>query len=128
MRVVDKKIVAFDVDDTLVIWNYPSGVQHCAKEFNNYGFTEYLVPNYRMIDALIRNYSQGHHIVVWSANGSPWAKEVITKLKLSKYVHDIFPKFDLVFDDLRPEEFLMRAYLEPNWNDPRYSKSSKEEG
>lgn len=129
MKVIEKdKVVYFDCDETLVMWNYPLEVKDCGMEFDNYGFKEWLVPNFRMMDALKKNYSQGAHIVVWSQNGYKWAKEVVTKLGLSKYVHYVQTKPDLIFDDIRPEEFIRRAYILPNFNDVRYKKSVKEEG
>lgn len=130
MKVLEKdKVVYFDCDETLVIWNYPPEAVHCIMEFDNYGFKEYLVPNYRMMDTLKKNYSQGNHVIVWSQNGYKWAKEVVTKLGLTKYVHLVQSKPEILFDDLPPQDFIKRAYLPPNYNDERYKKNKlKEEG
>lgn len=129
MKVIEKDIIMnFDVDETLIIQDYPREVADFVIELDDHGFKQFRVPNYNMIDCLKKNYSKGNHIVVWSANGYKWAKEVVTKLGLSKYVHYVQTKPDLVFDDLRPEEFIKRAYIKPNWNDPRYKKLAKEEG
>jgi phosphoserine phosphatase len=123
MKVIEKnKIICFDVDETLIIHDYPAEVQHCVMEFNDSGFKQFRVPNFAMIDALKKNHAQGHHIIVWSQNGYEWVKEVTSKLKLTKYIHYGMCKPDFIFDDLRPEEFMKRAYIKPNWNDTRYKK------
>lgn len=65
-------IVAFDVDDTLIV---PS----VAVGFGND------VPNYEMVNIALWHIAQGHTVVIWSGSGIDWAQRWAEKLGL---VHD----------------------------------------
>lgn len=62
-------IVAFDVDDTLIV---PS----VAVGFGND------VPNYEMIAIAMWHIAQGHTVVIWSGGGTDWAQRWSEKLGL----------------------------------------------
>ena len=93
----EKLIIAFDVDDTLII---PS----CATGFD----TD--VPNYETIAVYRWFQSQGNYMIIWSGGGSDYAKQWAQKLGLTAdEYHDKSPekedgKFqyrhvDIAFDD-----------------------------
>ncbi len=102
-----------DVDDTLVMWGMRDHPE--AKEFENCGFKELLVPHAKHIELLKQAKFRGHVVIVWSAGGADWAEEVVKKLGLESYVDVIVSKPDWFIDDLRAGEFMPemnRVYIE----------------
>lgn len=103
-------IVYFDVDDTLVSWDYHHGFPGPNKlEFEDPsdGSVLYLEIIQENIDALINHKAiRKHTVVVWSAGGADWAEEVVRKLCLSKYVDVIMSKPTWFYDDLPAGEFM----------------------
>jgi len=108
----DNRTVYFDVDETLVMWNpgpnsivdvYVDGrpgVAHAAH-----------------IDIVKRHRLRGSVVVVWSNNGSLWARKVVTALGLTPYVDIVITKPDTYFDDMDAAAFMgKRVYLEHNIN------------
>lgn len=84
-------IIAFDVDDTLII---PS----VANEDNGGRDS----PNYETIAIYRWFQSQGHHMIIWSGSGVDWAKSWSEKLGLNP--DEIRRKgdgddIDIAFDD-----------------------------
>lgn len=125
MKVFNNEMVAaFDVDDTLVLWDKTS-------EFAGEGKVEfldpddnskhYLYPHVSHIRLLKCSKKRGFLVLVWSAAGYKWAETVIKTLKLEEYVDIILTKCSKYFDDLQPDEILgQRVYLnyEPElWKD-----------
>lgn len=62
-------IVAFDVDDTLIVPSVAAG-------FGND------VPNYEMIQWALWHIAMGHTVVVWSGSGKDWSERWAEKLGL----------------------------------------------
>lgn len=123
MKVIKSdNVIYYDCDDTLVMWNSPADIRHKAISFDNYGWNENLVPNYKMIDSLKRSSEKGAHIIVWSQNGYKWALEVVRKLQLTAFVDMVQTKPALIFDDIAPQEFIKRAYINPDYCDDRYKE------
>ena len=89
-------IVAFDVDDTLIV---PS----VALGFGND------VPNYEVIAIAMWHIAQGHTVVVWSGSGTDWATRWSEKLGLEGHVRiwtkervldsNDQPLVDIAYDD-----------------------------
>lgn len=113
----DKTHVFFDCDDTLVMWDlgkYPDR-EDLKLEFNCYGVSYYLLPHIEHIERLKKHKSNGNIVVVWSASGSAWAKQVVDVLKLNQYVDIVISKPTWYYDDLKQTEFLPdtdRVYIE----------------
>lgn len=103
----------FDIDDTMVMWtkgtHYGEGKQEFENPYN--GETYWLIPHAKHIDFLKSCHGRGHLIVVWSAGGSAWAKEVVSKLGLSQYVHLIITKPVRYIDDLKGAGLDSHIYL-----------------
>jgi hypothetical protein len=78
-------IVAFDVDDTLIV---PS----VAVGFGND------VPNYETIAIFMWHLAQGHTMVIWSGSGKDWAQRWMEKLGLEHEQVRVWTK-ELVLDD-----------------------------
>lgn len=62
-------IIAFDVDDTLIVPSVATG-------FGND------VPNYEIVNLALWYIAQGHTVIVWSGSGKDWAKRWSEKLGL----------------------------------------------
>lgn len=110
--------VFFDVDETLVLWGKDYGKSNDpeAKIFHLYGSDYRLVPHYKHVDLLKDFKQQGYKIIVWSAAGENWAKEVVNKLNLEKYVDHCLSKPEYFVDDKLPQDFLhlqCRIYYPP---------------
>lgn len=124
MRIVNNdNSTCFDCDGTLVLWDYPDEVKQHALEFDNYGFSAYLVPHYRMIEILKVEKTKGKYITVWTQNGYKWAQEIIERLNLTEYVDEVRCKPQNIFDDLPSNEFLTRVFLEPDFQSHYYKKA-----
>ena len=82
-------IVAFDVDDTLILPFAATG-----KSLDT--------PNYEVIELFRWFQQQGHSMVVWSGGGIDWAKTWAEKLGLEPCtvrVKEKSPDVDICFDD-----------------------------
>lgn len=117
MHVVNNElVVAFDVDDTLVMWGDKHNKPHKSrvKVKNPYSNSvHYLKPHKKHIELLKTYKGRGYTIIVWSAGGYLWAKEVIEALKLNDYVDIVTTKMLKYVDDLQAEDVLgTRVYLE----------------
>ena len=112
MTVIDNEnVVMYDVDDTLVMWGTTSILnEEFICPYSN--SVHHLLPNTKHIDLLKKHKGRGLCVIVWSAGGALWAKEVITKLKLESYVDLIITKPNKYVDDLQASEILgTRIYL-----------------
>jgi phosphoserine phosphatase len=108
MLVINNDPIAyFDVDDTLIMWDYDD-----TKEtvwINGYRFNPHKVH----IEQIKKHKMRGHTIIVYSAGGSTnWAEPVIKALKLEDYVDVVMPKANWAYDDLPANEFMKTIYLE----------------
>lgn len=108
MKVIEStKSVFFDVDDTLVIWQFDDDEKNLAIDFGvRPGITEMAVPNEYHIKLLKEFAARGHTVVVWSAGGWEWAKHVVEVLGLEKYVDLVMSKPDWYIDD-KPANYFM---------------------
>lgn len=104
-------VVYCDVDDTLVIWDYPIELElYDAIEFNNYGYKQLLLPNYNNIQSLKEFKLRGALVVVWSQSGGAWANEVVKKLQLEDVVDLVISKPKWLIDDLPASEFMPKSF------------------
>jgi hypothetical protein len=87
---MDRLIVAFDVDDTLIVPAVATGFDRD-------------VPSYETIAVYRWFQAQGHEMVIWSGGGSDYAKMWAEKLGLvaDLYLdkHDAHVKPHIAFDD-----------------------------
>lgn len=103
-------MVAFDVDDTLVNWQPDQ--EATTEEYDYFGVPKHLAPIERHITLLKGMKSRGYFILVWSGNGPAGAKQVVTKLGLTKYVDVVAQKPIAVVDDKPVGDWLeKRIYL-----------------
>jgi predicted phosphatase len=124
-EIVASRLVTFDVDDTLVIWDWrsvdPEGKGLVQIKNPDGNCTETVLPHYRHIELLRQFKARGHTVVVWSQGGSAWAASVCRTLGIDHLVDYAMDKPNWYVDDL-PSEAWMRApiYLDPM--DPKKDK------
>ena len=108
MVVVDSdKVAFFDVDDTLILWDYKGE----AEEYVQIG-EERVVPHKKHIEILKQFHSRGQMVVVWSQGGWRWAETVVEKLGLKEYVDVVMCKPAWYFDDIPAKEWMGKRYYE----------------
>lgn len=114
MKVIkNEMIAAFDVDDTLVLWDHPDK-EVKGKHFKDPhdGMLHLLVPHRKHIKLLKDFKSRGYTVIVWSGGGHEWAKTVIDTLGLEDHVDFCMTKVTKFIDDLQAQEVLgSRIYL-----------------
>jgi len=107
-------IVFVDCDDTLCMWVNPDSPSAGAVEFIEpyTKSTLYLHPHFQHIELIKKYKQQGYTVIVWSAGGSLWAKEVVDKLGISDDVDFVMSKSIKFVDDLPANEVLVgRVYI-----------------
>ena len=87
-------VVAWDVDDTLLIPAVAIGDGTGGKD----------MPNHKNIQVLRWFSLQGHHVIVWSGGGVPYANMWVDRLGIRKHVDEVIikeknPQVDICFDD-----------------------------
>lgn len=109
--------IYFDIDDTLVMWTL--GITKVSDPIkakkrgistpfvNPYnGRVFYLEVHNKHVELLKSEKELGNNVIVWSAGGALWAKEVVQKLKLEPYVDLILSKPEKFYDDLPAYSFM----------------------
>lgn len=110
--VLKEPIVFFDIDDTLVSWdsyNYDTTAdQKTLVEFicPNSGKSFWLEAINENINAMKVHKLRGHTVVLWSAGGAEWAKEVSSKLEVAVYVDAYMSKPSWFYDDIPSSSFM----------------------
>lgn len=106
------KIVAFDCDDTMIMWDaskYPKEEQICIEM---YGYKTYLHPNQKNINLLIKFAKLGFTVILWSQTGFDWAEAVAKSLNLTEYVTYCMTKPRYYVDDLKADAWMHHIYRE----------------
>lgn len=109
-------VVVIDCDDTLVMWNesehwLPGPDKVCLQDPYDQSVV-YLVPHKQHINLIKKYKKQGYTVIVWSAAGALWAKEVVDQLKLNDLVDLVMSKPIKYVDDLKAAEILgSRVYI-----------------
>lgn len=104
----NEKIIAFDIDETLVMHGLGKNSIECPYD----GSIIYLTPHARHVKLLKDHKARGYSVIVWSAAGFRWASKVIKMLELDEYVDLILTKPIKYVDDLPVDEWMQnRIYL-----------------
>ena len=114
----NENVRPFDVDKTLIIPIDPKNPVPGRKVdvwdtiTGNY---IKMIAHEPMVRLLIEEFHRGSHVIVWSRGGFDWATAVIQALDLVPFVHDVYSKPTIYFDDVPVEKWLTdRVYLEPD--------------
>lgn len=90
-----ENIIAFDVDDTLILWdeNHTQPFEGSIRVTCPHdGYVSYHRPYKRHIEFLKKQYAKGYTVVVWSSAGTGWAEAVVNALELNDYVDFVMSK------------------------------------
>lgn len=108
-------VVMFDCDDTCVMWNnneyWLDGDEKIELVDPYDNATVYLYPHTQHINLMKKYKKQGYTIVLWSAAGHLWAKEVADKLKINDLVDIIMSKPIKYVDDISTGILGSRVYI-----------------
>lgn len=102
------KFAYFDVDDTLVMWDYEFQ-KHPDLWVNlqePWGGLITLLKNPIAISAIIDAKERGETVVIWSQSGWDWCQEVVNKLGLTDFVDVCISKPNSWYDDVPAERML----------------------
>jgi len=119
-------VACFDVDETLISWSAPSGTHDFELTHNGVTRTGKVLT--RHVDRIIMHKFWGNGVVVWSKSGKSFAKAVIQKLKLEKYVDVVMAKSSFYYDDKKCEEFMGEhrfLYSSSNFSNILFKKTKK---
>lgn len=108
-----KQVAMFDVDETLI--KDRPGEKQSVKDFvmlDYYGMERKRWIHRRHVELVIAHKKRGYQVIVHSANGKPWADEVVDKLGLREYVDRTDTKPCVCFDDKPAEEWMPRVWVE----------------
>jgi FMN phosphatase YigB (HAD superfamily) len=118
--------VFFDVDDTLVIWDWksvnPEGKGLVTIKDPNSGVAELVHPHLRHIELMRQFKARGHTVFVWSQGGHEWAEATCKALGIENLVDFVLDKPNWYVDDL-PVGAWMKSPIYLDVNDP--SKDSR---
>jgi hypothetical protein len=90
----------FDCDDSLVIWPKDFRVNKPGRIEFDYGSEKvYLIPHSYHVIFLKHCFNRGDFVIIWSANGFDWAKQVVDKLGLENHYNCIMQKVVRHVDD-----------------------------
>lgn len=119
MKVIKShRTVFYDVDDTLVIWNWkeydPEGKGLISITDPNDSVSVALLPHYRHIELMKQFKARGHTVVVWSQGGYAWAEAVVKALGIEYMVDVVMDKPTWYVDDLPAHAYMGNpTYLHP---------------
>lgn len=119
MKVIEgDNVYYYDCDDTLVMWDNKHKTETNTVLFNCHGFSENLVPHQGHIDHLkkAKQFDKAT-IIVWSAGGWEWAKQVVETLGLEEYVDAVMTKPNYYIDDLNCTDFMGKHIYKPFKNE-----------
>lgn len=110
LYIESEMLIYCDCDDTLVMHNVKGKKLDFIDPYSKEIIC--LVPHKKQIKLLKDFKIRGYKIVVWSAAGALWAKEVVNKLELNDWVDLIISKPLKYIDDLPANEIMgSRVYL-----------------
>lgn len=105
----NEQIVLVDVDDTLVTFNFKKKEKGILTvDFKGLKFK--IKPLEKHIELLKQLKYRGFYIRVHSQGGKDWARLIVEKLKLNKFVDSVESKPKWYIDDLSADKWMARIY------------------
>lgn len=112
-----QRTVFSDVDDTLILYDTKKHRRLQLKYIRDSvtGQKIKVRVHKKHVDLIKTMKLRGQVVVVWSAGGAVWAKDVVKALGLAKYVDFCLQKPDTIIDDLEPKFWLPQhpLFLKP---------------
>ena len=109
LRLCFNRLIAFDIDDTLILQEKPKNQKKSDGVVID--GTRYW-KHTKHIEKLKDKFNRGYGIIAWSQAGDDWADKVIRELKLETFVHLSMTKPEECVDDLPVSEWMKRSYIE----------------
>ena len=102
-----KSVVAFDVDDTLIMWDKVSDNMVTVTLPGEDGFTETFAVHTSHVQ-MLKDFKKTcrYTVVVWSQSGHDWAEAVVRALDLEDHVDLVMSKPSRHVDDLTSNHWL----------------------
>lgn len=109
MRFTHNRLIAFDVDDTLVYLDQPP-----TQTFDDGVVVDgvRVWKHLKHIEYLKEKFNKGIGIIVWSQTGDEWAEKVIREVGLENFVHFVMTKPEEYVDDLPVSGWMKRKFIE----------------
>ena len=101
------KLVFFDVDDTLVMWNTEEYKPEELVKLTSAQYSRECAPHKKHIKELKRLKKEGWYVVVWSLSGWDWAAAAVRALGLEPHVDLVMSKPERYYDGLYVDEWLL---------------------
>lgn len=90
---MNNNITCFDVDDTLAIWPKDFRINKPGRVKFLYGGENVYLEEHSFHTLFLKQcYLRGDHVIVWSANGYEWARQVVAEFKLEQHVSLVMSK------------------------------------
>ena len=107
VEIKNDNVAYFDVDETLLIYDFPQEKMNEAIQVSiEGGPSVYVVPHRVHVEQVRRHKAWGNGVVVWSRSGWQWAKAAVIALGLDKYVDAVAAKPFYYYDDKKCCEIL----------------------
>lgn len=101
----DAPLVCFDIDNTLVMWDYKYDLIPDKFEYLKINGIDYII-HQKHISQLKKHKNRGHTVILWTQGGVFWAEKVVEALGLEEYVDIVQPKPAWYYDDYPSEHFM----------------------
>jgi predicted phosphatase len=124
MRVIKRRPVFFDVDNTIILWDMSKYPDLNTVDVVHINGTATVAVHQKNLNMLVRLWKCGRFIVVHSGNGHAWAASVIRALGIEDCVDLVLDKpGDLYVDDMPAGHWLGERV----WRDPVTGSSEMKE-
>lgn len=119
MIVVKNNLVCpFDVDDTLIMWDYNPELQLPEIEIidDTTRYRQTFQVHEKHVNRIKQLKLKGEYIIVWSQGGYDWCRRVVEALGLTEFVDLCLTKPSRYYDDYPVESFMERRYISNDYD------------
>lgn len=113
-KILGERVLAVDVDDTLVLWNASSAPGSSQEFFSPENRVVTLHQHTKNINLVEKFYKLGYTILVWSGSGVDWAETVCTQLGIDYMVTNYMTKPGFMLDDQPVKNWSRRLWRNPS--------------
>ncbi len=113
ITIENERVIFFDVDDTLILWEIIPGEETITFKCAFTGDFLQVIPHLQNITLLKEKHARGYTVVVWSQGGFAHAQAVVKALGLEQHVALCMNKPSCYVDDLDANAWMpKRVYLD----------------